>query len=117
MSTFQLVDPVVERTAEGEEVIKGPCFCVADYFVSFTAKDSSKKMLYLKHSLSTVLPPEPLGADYVTDMDLTKRSSKRLKQLIERLEKKPNQSPEPTPTAVTTPADAGLAPAAVVAHV
>jgi hypothetical protein len=31
-------------------------------------------------------------------------------------EEEPNQSPEPTPTSVTIPADAGLAPAAVVAH-
>jgi hypothetical protein len=30
--------------------------------------------------------------------------------------KEPNQSLEPTPTSVTIPADAGLAPAAVVAH-
>jgi hypothetical protein len=42
--------------------------------------------------------------------------------LVDRLfefewtEKEPNQTPEPTPTAVTIPADAGLAPAAGVAH-
>ena len=35
---------------------------------------------------------------------------------VPRKVKRPNQSPEPTPTAVTVPADAGLAPAAVVAH-
>jgi hypothetical protein len=31
-------------------------------------------------------------------------------------EKEPNQSPEPTPTSVTPPADAGVAPADGVAH-
>jgi hypothetical protein len=42
--------------------------------------------------------------------------AKIVRKYVEEALKRPNQTPEPTPLAVTIPADAGLAPSSVVAH-
>ncbi len=95
---FDFIDPSPSTSADGEEIITLTCFCVPEYFVTFGGLVGGSKSFGLKHSVSAVLPPEPLGVDYVTDLKLAKRSGKKLKKLIQKWEKRANQSPETRPT-------------------
>ncbi len=84
---FAIKDPAQEKSSDGEEIITLPCFCAPEYIITFWNPSGGELRFGLKHSLSAVLPPQPLGTDYLTDYLLSERSTKRLKKMITRWEK------------------------------
>ena len=85
VAAIDLVDPVVERSKDGEEIIVLTCFCVADYVVRFQTP-GGERQLFIKHRIGAVFGSENLGLGYDTDVKLSGRSARALKRLIRRAE-------------------------------
>ena len=83
ISAFSLIDPKQEFTPEGDEIITGPCFCVAPFQVTFKAEDG-KKRTYPVHEHYTVTVTDDHGLGYGTDVELSPESKKKLKKLLKK---------------------------------
>ena len=104
IAAIEMTDPVVERTADGEEVIVLPCFCAAEYCVLFSTP-AGEYRLFIKDAGRRVFTQEAGSSEYSSDIMLTRTSTKKLMRLIRKAQsKRPNQAPEPTPMSVTPPA-------------
>ena len=83
ISAFSLIDPKQEFTPEGEEIITGPCFCVAPFQVTFESEDGEKRT-YPIHEHYTITITDDHGLGYGTDVELTPESKKKLKKILEK---------------------------------
>jgi hypothetical protein len=114
-----LEDPKRKFDERGEEIWTLPSFCCAKYSLEFISSDGSSLVYFIKQEVTSILPPDPHGLHDLTDIQLSKKSQRKLRSFLAGLLKKkkePNQELEPTTTAVTNRAGARFAPAVVVAH-
>ncbi len=96
VAAFELIDPIIEKTKDGEEIVLPVCFCIPGYTITFTGLQGGAKAFGLKDDNTKVLPPEPLGLSSIADIHISKRSIKSLKRLIGRWENSPKAATRPS---------------------